>query len=104
MMQTADVAGTVALYKPDRPDGLVVVDLKNVPAAPEGHHYEVWVLRPGDGEEMEPIGAFTPRDGTARLVLRLPGPGEYVAVDISVQEDGGSPEHSGKSLARALLS
>lgn len=102
LLPAASVAGTVSLYRTSAPDGVVVIDLKNVPAAPAGHHYEVWVLRPGD-KEMEAIGAFSPAGGTVRLKLRLPGAGEYVAVDISVEEDGGSAEHSGTSLARATL-
>lgn len=103
MSRSASVAGTVSLYRTSSPDGVVVIDLKNIPPAPSGHHYEVWVLRPGD-EEMEAIGAFTPAKGTVRLRLPLPGAGDYVAVDISVEESGGSPEHSGTSIARALLS
>ncbi len=97
------VAGLASLYRTDRPNGRIRLVLRNVPVAPAGHHYEVWVLRPGADVEMEAIGAFTPEDGEARLVLPLPGPGEYVAVDISVQENGGPPEHSGTSLARALF-
>jgi len=97
------LAGSVKLFAPDKANGRVVLDLRNVPDAPAGHHYEVWVLRPGEGTEMEPIGAFTPRNGHAALSLRLPGPGEYVALDISVQENGGSPVHSGTSLGGAKL-
>jgi anti-sigma-K factor RskA len=100
---TAQLAGSVKLFAPDEPNGRVVINLRNVPDAPPGHHYEVWVLRPGTGTEMEAIGAFTPRDGQAVLSLRLPGPGEYVALDISVQENGGSPVHSGTSLGGAKL-
>jgi hypothetical protein len=101
--QAVTVTGSASLYAPDTPSGRLVIDLRKIPDAPAGHHYEVWVLRPGKGVEMEPVGAFTPSEGTARLVLGLPGPGTYVAVDISVQEDGGPPEHSGKSLAGASL-
>ncbi|MBM3676609.1 MAG: anti-sigma factor [Actinobacteria bacterium] len=103
LSQEADVAGTVALYRPDQPNGRIVIDLRNVPPPPAGHHYEVWILRPGADVEMEAIGAFTPHNGVARIELSLPGPGEYVALDISVEENGGPPEHSGTSLARAVL-
>lgn len=102
--QVAAVTGRVRVFQPESASGRLVVNLENVPDAPAGHHYEVWVLRPGGQVEMEPVGAFTPQDGRADLDLSLPGPGEYVAVDISIQENGGSPVHSGKSLAGATLS
>jgi anti-sigma factor RsiW len=101
--QAANVTGRVEVFQPESAAGRLVVDLENVPAAPAGHHYEVWVLRPGDQVEMEAVGAFTPQDGRAHLDLRLPGPGEYIALDISIQENGGSPVHSGTSLAGASL-
>jgi anti-sigma-K factor RskA len=102
--QTGAVTGRVQVFDPESASGRLVVNLENVPDAPAGHHYEVWVLRPGERVEMEPVGAFTPQGGRADLDLSLPGPGEYVAVDISIQENGGSPVHSGKSLAGATLS
>ncbi|MFN8224053.1 MAG: anti-sigma factor [Gaiellales bacterium] len=99
--EAAAVAGSVRLYSPSVPAGHVRLRLDHVPDAPPGHHYEVWVLRPGAATEMEPIGAFTPEHGRVDLTLSLPGPGQYVALDISIQQDGGSPEHSGRSLAGA---
>jgi Anti-sigma-K factor rskA/Putative zinc-finger len=101
--QTVSVSGSVALYAPHTHSGRLVIELSSIPDPPAGHHYEVWVLRPGDGVEMEAVGAFTPANGRARLVLGLPGPDTYVAVDISVQKDGGPPEHSGESVAGASL-
>ncbi len=83
--------------------GRVLVSLHDVPPAPTGHHYEVWVLREG-AEAMEPVGTFTPTTPEVDLELALPGSGPYAAVDISVEEDGGPPEHSGTSLATGALS
>ncbi len=80
-------------------DGELVLALENVPAPPAGHHYEVWVLRTEGGGEMESVGSFTPEGESARLELPLPGPGDYRALDVSVEPDGGSPEHSNVSLA-----
>jgi anti-sigma-K factor RskA len=102
--ELAGLRGTVSVFEPDRPGGRIRISLSNVPDAPPGHHYAVWVLRPGEEVEMEAVGAFTPEAGRAVLELSLPGPGEYVALDISVEDDGGSPEHSGTSLAGATLS
>lgn len=98
----ANLAGDVRLYDSSSARGRVVIDLRGVPDAPSGHHYEVWVLRPG-ATEMEAVGAFTPEDGAARLDLRLPGPGEYVAVDISIEPNDGPADHSGQSLGGAKL-
>ncbi|MGZ8782014.1 MAG: anti-sigma factor [Gaiellaceae bacterium] len=99
--QFAAVSGEASLYRTGRSEGELVLELENVPAPPAGHHYEVWVLRSeGDGA-MEAVGSFTPADSDTRLEFRLPGPGDYRAVDVSVEPDGGPPEHSSISLAGA---
>lgn len=97
------VEGAVHLFSPDAAGGMLVVDLRKVPPAPAGHHYELWVLR-RDSTEMEAVGTFVPTDDSTHLELPLPGPGQYAAFDISVQADGGPPEHSGISLASAAFS
>ena len=97
------VTGTASLYRPNQSDGRVVVDLASLAAAPAGHHYEVWVLRAG-ATAMEAVGTFaTPRTAPVHLELRLPGGGTYGALDISIQADGGPPEHSGASVAGATF-
>jgi anti-sigma-K factor RskA len=95
------ITGKASLYKPARPDGRVVLDVAGLPVTPAGHHYEVWVLRSGD-TSMEAVGAFaTDRTAPLHLDLRLPGGGRYAALDISIEDNGGPPEHSGKSVAGA---
>jgi anti-sigma-K factor RskA len=94
----SSVTGEAELFDPDLAGGRVTIALRDVPPAPSGHHYEVWVLREGTNE-MEAVGAFTPTSEKVNLDLQLPGPGDFVAVDISVEENGGPPEHSGTSLA-----
>lgn len=94
--QFTDVSGTATL---DEDVGELVLELENVPAPPAGYHYEVWVLRTEGGGAMEAVGSFTPEGDSARLELPLPGPGDYRAVDVSVEPDGGPPEHSSVSLA-----
>jgi hypothetical protein len=71
--------------------------------APSGHHYEVWVLREGS-DEMEAVGSFTPTSSRVELELPLPSPGDYAAIDISIEENGGPPAHSGTSLAGGAVS
>jgi anti-sigma-K factor RskA len=89
-----NVSGSATL---DR--GALVLELENVPPSPAGHHYEVWVLRAEGGGEMEAVGSFRTDGEDARLELPLPGPGDYQAVDVSIEPDGGAAEHSGVSLA-----
>jgi len=93
------VTGEAEIFGTSADGGTVRVSLRGVPAAPSGHHYEVWVLREEGGGEMESVGNFTPTSSDVELDLPLPGPGSYAAVDISVEEDGGPPGHSDTSLA-----
>jgi hypothetical protein len=50
---------------------------------------------------MEAVGSFSPTRPSVHLELPLPGSGTYGAVDVSIEEDGGSPTHSAKSVAGA---
>ena len=93
-----DVHGTARLYSPMRPDGRVHLSLASVPSPPDGHHYEVWVLGRGQ-TTMTAVGSFTPAARTVSLDLPLPAPGDYAAVDISVQQNDGPAAHSSVSLA-----
>jgi anti-sigma-K factor RskA len=95
----ATVHGDARLYSTSADDGVLVLDLDDVPPPAAGKHYEVWVLRRSSGGAMEAVGAFTPSGSRVRLKLALPGPGDYEAVDVSVEPDGGSASHSGLSLA-----
>jgi anti-sigma-K factor RskA len=94
------VEGTASLYSPGDAGGTLRVALTNVPKAPSGHHYEVWVL-PKGGHTMTAVGSFTPASRDVTLDLPLPTPGNYAAMDISVQANDGPPTHSGTSLAGA---
>ncbi|MDH4104155.1 MAG: anti-sigma factor [Thermoleophilia bacterium] len=93
------VHGEARLYGSTDDDGRLMLELADVPALGTGEHYEVWVLRDSPGEAMEAVGVFRPTASDVKLELRLPGPGAYQAVDVSLEPDGGSAEHSGRSLA-----
>jgi anti-sigma-K factor RskA len=93
------VHGEAQLYSTSSQNGVLVLDLRDVPPPAAHDHYEVWVLRDSSGGAMEAVGAFTPDGSQVRLKLGLPGAGKYEAVDISVEPDGGSASHSGSSLA-----
>lgn len=94
----AGVSGEARLYSPSEAAGVLELDLDGLPVPPSGHHYEVWVLRAEGGGAMEAVGSFTPEHDDTRLELPLPGPGSFRAVDVSLEPDGGSPEHSGVSV------
>lgn len=94
----ASTTGQARLYHPDRVDGLVRLRLSDVPPAAPGTYYEVWVL-PRGSTTMEPVGSFVPRSRSVALSLRLPGSGDYAAIDISIQQTGRASRHSGRSLA-----
>jgi anti-sigma-K factor RskA len=100
----AAVKGEARLYGSTGDGGTVQIALRDVPPAPSGHHYEVWVLRRNGDGQMEAIGSFTPASQTVKLDLPLPGAGDYAALDISIQPDGGSPQHSNTSLASGAFS
>ena len=98
------VHGEAVLYGSQADGGTVRVSLRDVPTAPSGHHYEIWVLRKDGGGQMESVGSFTSAAHNVDLDLPLPGPGDYAAVDVSVEENGGSPIHSDTSLAGGTFS
>ncbi len=90
----SSVTGEAALYAEA---GTVRVSLASVPAAPSGHHYEVWVL-PEGSDAMISIGTFDPSSTEdVELELPLPADGAYAAVDVSVEEDDGPAAHSDTS-------
>ena len=93
------VHGEARVYRADGDQGVLVVDLADVPAPTAGEHYEVWVLRTQGGGAMEAVGSFAAGGSAVDLELPLPGPGDYEAVDVSVEPDGGAAAHSGRSLA-----
>ena len=95
----SDVSGEARLYAPTQDDGRLVLHLTELPSPSAGEHYEVWVLRREAEGEMEAVGVFVPTSATVDLEFRLPGPGDYEAVDVSVEPDGGPADHSGRSLA-----
>lgn len=95
------VHGEAALYGDA---GKIVVSLDDVPRAPSGHHYEVWVL-PEGSEAMVSLGTFEPAaDGEdVTLELDLPAAASYAAVDVSVEEDAGPAAHSDTSYGTGFF-
>jgi anti-sigma-K factor RskA len=92
------VSGTAALYHPDSPGGQIRLVLRKVPAPPHGAHYELWLL-PEGSRQMTAVASFTPAGATVDLLLPIPAPGRYAALDISVQPNNGPPARTQTSLA-----
>lgn len=99
---TNPLTGQAVLYRPTGPGGRLSVKLRNVPPPRQGTHYEVWVL-PEGSNQMTAIGSFTPSGTAIDLVLPLPTPGHYRAIDISIQDDNGSPARSTRTLGSGLF-
>jgi anti-sigma-K factor RskA len=96
------VDGTIAVYGRDQGNRVLVVDLDRVPDAPKNHFYEIWISPRGSNVKI-PIGAFTPRGGHVHLEVPLPTEHKRLSIDISVEDEGGPPEHSGQSVMEANL-
>lgn len=65
-----------------------------LPPAPEGHHYEMWLIDAGVTDPRS-LGALP--SGTEEVVVDVPSgvdPDDYPIVDINVQVDG-EAQHSG---------
>jgi anti-sigma-K factor RskA len=96
------VDGTLALYSPEGGNRVLVADLDRVPRTPEDEYYQLWVSRPGSDVKI-PIGAFNPSDGKAHLEVLLPTDDKQLTIDISIEEETGPPDHSGRTIAAARL-
>jgi anti-sigma-K factor RskA len=96
------VDGSLAVYRQDDGNRLLVVDLDRVPSAKRDQFYEIWISRPGSDVKI-PVGAFIPRNGKAHLEVPLPTEGKRLSIDISVEDENGPPDHSGQTVAEAQL-
>ncbi len=79
----------------------VQVSTDGLPAAGQGHYYEVWLLDPAT-LKMMPMGALAP-SGQATFGVAAGLMAGYSAVDISLQANNGNPVHSAVSVLRGTL-
>ena len=77
----------------------LVVTTENMPAAPAGSHYELWLVDP-KVTSPQSLGPMT--GSTEVLIPASIDPAIYPVVDISLQENG-THDHSGHSLLRGTL-
>jgi len=80
-------------------DQVMTVETSQLPPAPDGKFYEVWLLQPDTGQ-MLAVGVL-PDGGAATFALPADLVANYQAVDVSLQPDNGLVVHSGDSVLRA---
>lgn len=72
----------------------IVITAEGLPDAPEGHHYEMWLI---DSEVTDPRSLGELPSGVDRIEVEVPqgvDPEQFPIVDINLQTDG-QVEHSG---------
>ena len=97
-LRSSLVSGRAELYRPESSGGELRLQLQDVPAPPPHAHYELWLL-PRDSKQMTAVASFSPAGGRVALLVPLPAPDRYAALDISIQRDDGPASRSPLSLA-----
>ncbi|WP_426245524.1 anti-sigma factor [Nocardioides sp. LHG3406-4] len=87
---SAEVAGAEATLVRSKREGRAVLVTRDMPAAPAGKVYELWLQSP-EGV-MEPAGLMPDRED--QTVLLEGDASDAVGAGITVEPDGGSPEPS----------
>lgn len=77
-----------------------LVDVRGLEPSGSDRFYELWLL--DESGRMVALGSFpVGEDGSADVEVPIPvQPSRYRYFDLSLQEDNGSPEHSGISVLR----
>ena len=93
-----DATGIVTMIDEDG-NQVMSVETSQLPPAPDGKFYEVWLLQP-ETNQMLAVGVL-PEGGTGSFTLPADLVANYQAVDVSLQPDNGLVVHSGNSVLRA---
>lgn len=93
-----DATGRVTMTD-EAGDQVMSVETSQLPPAPDGKFYEVWLLQPDTGQ-MLAVGVLLD-GGAATFALPADLVANYQAVDVSLQPDNGLVVHSGESVLRA---
>ncbi len=78
------------------------VSTSGLPSAPPNHFYEVWLLAPRTNK-MLPLGVLS-TTGPSTYAISPSIMRQFSAVDISLQDNNGRPEHSKISVLRGTVS
>lgn len=77
----------------------MTISTHDLPAASDGQFYYAWLLDPTTNK-MLPLGQVGP-SGTASFEVSDQLLAAYAAVDVSLEDDDGDPQHSPTSVLRA---
>lgn len=80
----------------------VTLDVSGLKPTGDNEFYELWLL--GKNDELVALGSFRVEDdGDSEVKVPLPvNPSDYKYFDVSIQEENGDPNHSGRSVLRGL--
>ncbi len=77
----------------------MTISTHDLPTARDGQFYYAWLLDP-DTDKMLPLGQVGP-SGSASFEVSDRLLAAYTAVDVSLEDDDGDPQHSPTSVLRA---
>jgi hypothetical protein len=97
MDSPATAAGDVVVHTSAR-DLVMLVSTKGLPAAPANHFYEVWLLSPSTNK-MLPLGVLS-ATGKGTYTISPSIMNQFSAIDVSLQDNDGIPQHSKTSVLR----
>jgi len=95
MVASGIAAGTTAYYAWTRDGKLGAIICHDLPPAPEGKVYQVWITC---GPEPVNGGTFTAWQGQCQHIVPLNCTSPLSGVAVSVEPEGGSPSPSGESV------
>jgi len=85
---------------------VIELEMRNLPQAPKGFHYELWFVGPGDAQgrpSRMSAGTFHPDPrggGTARLLVAAP-PASFPGLDVTLEPTDGNPRREGPVVLRS---
>lgn len=99
-LEPTDATAEVRLVR-DHGDLQLELDAHDMAAAPQGHHYELWLLDPSSSAAA-PVSLGAMSGSTTVAVPADLDVDEFDVVDVSLQRDG-QAQHSSHSLLRGTL-
>lgn len=94
-----DGSGTVSMRSQPGGPAQMVIETSGLPDPDQGEFYYAWLLDP-ETNKMLPLGQVRP-DGSSTFDVDDSLIGSYSAIDVSLEQDDGDPQHSPISVLRA---
>ncbi len=93
-------AGGILIFQPDT--SIALLHLDHLPPLPEGKAYQVWLIRNGHRDSGAVFRVRGEKEIT--VLIRAPRPlGEYEAIGITVEPEGGSPRPTGPRVIKGRI-